>query len=227
MSERPRCRLCKSASTQRIVIDDKVAAKTYIRCDDCGFIGVSQRCFPSKNEEKARYLLHSNNEESRGYREYLERFIDQALSPYLEPGSSVLDFGSGPTEQPLLRYLMEARGNSCSIYDPFFAPGRAWRRRKFSAIVLHEVIEHLRRPRQSLFYLLGRLSPGGILALRTRFVPGTIQDFIPWWYRMDSTHLGFFSPESLMLLLRPAGLELMRTITPDIIVFRASTSMPR
>ncbi len=222
MSERPRCRLCGSASTRSFAIEDKAAAKIYVRCEDCGFIGLSPRCFPGKSEERARYLLHTNDETSRGYRAYLERFIDLALSPYLELGATVLDFGSGPAEPALLSCLMEKRGYRCSKYDPFFAPGKAWRRRNYSAIVLHEVLEHLRRPKQSLLYLAEKLSPGGILALRTRFVPESVEAFIPWWYRMDSTHLGFFSPESLSRLLEPAGLEPLGAAPPDIIVFRAS-----
>jgi hypothetical protein len=224
MSGRPRCGLCGSASTLGFAIEDKAAAKIYVRCEDCGFIGLSPRCFPGKAEERARYLLHTNDETSRGYLAYLERFIDLALSPYLEPGASVLDFGSGPAEPALLSRLMEKRGYLCSKYDPFFAPGRAWRGRKFSAIVLHEVLEHLRKPKQSLLYLAQKLFAGGILAIRTRFIPGGVEAFIPWWYRMDSTHLGFFSPESLSLLLEPAGLEPLSSAPPDIIVFRASNS---
>ncbi|VBB40465.1 putative 2-polyprenyl-3-methyl-5-hydroxy-6-metoxy-1,4-ben zoquinolmethylase [uncultured Spirochaetota bacterium] len=221
------CRLCKSASTRSFAAEGKGATKTYVRCEECGFVGLLPRCFPNKKEEKARYLLHTNDEKSKGYREYLERFLDQALSPYLRPGSSVLDFGSGPAEPPLLPSLIRARGYGCSIYDPYFAPGRVWRARKFSAIALHEVVEHLRRPRQSLLYLVARLSPGGILAIRTRFVPDTVDAFIPWWYRMDSTHLGFFSPESLSRLFEPAGLKLLRSIEPDIMIFRARKVSPQ
>ena len=227
MSGPRHCRLCGSAFTLSFAAQDKGAAKTYVRCEECGFVGLLPRYFPNKKEERARYLLHTNAEKTKGYREYLERFIDQALDPYLQPGAPVLDFGSGPAEPPPLTSLMRARGYGCSIYDPYFAPGRVWRARKFSAIALHEVVEHLRRPRQSLLYLVARLSPGGILAIRTRFVPDTVDAFIPWWYRMDSTHLGFFSPESLSRLFEPAGLKLLRSIEPDIMIFRARRVLPQ
>jgi hypothetical protein len=44
---------------------------------------------------------------------------------------------------------------------------------------------------------------------------------------MDSTHLGFFSPESLSRLFEPAGLKLLRSIEPDIMIFRARKVSPQ
>ncbi|HOX31905.1 MAG TPA: class I SAM-dependent methyltransferase [Spirochaetales bacterium] len=212
-----RCRLCSSDST----LPRLAGGLEYRDCPDCGYIGLAPRHWPSRAEEEARYRLHRNDPAEPGYRAYLGAFAELALEPFLGPGARILDFGSGPV--PALSLLLAERGFAARPYDPFFAPGSSWRRRSWEAIVLHEVAEHLRSPGRTLAALARRLAPGGILAVRTRFPPEDPAGFESWWYRRDSTHLGFWRPESFSRLARDTGLELALVREPDLAVLRAAT----
>lgn len=209
------CRLCGERKTRALGIE----GLEYGDCPRCGYIGLARRSFPSREAEEARYRLHRNDPGEPGYRAYLSSFVDAALASFLAAGASILDFGSGP--EPALAKLLEARGYRSRAYDPFFAPSRSWRGEEWDAIALHEVAEHLREPARSLRYLAGRLAPGGILALRTRFAPDVESAFAPWWYRRDSTHLGFWRNESFSFLAADLDLDLVLLREPDLAVLRS------
>ncbi|TXT49267.1 MAG: 2-polyprenyl-3-methyl-5-hydroxy-6-metoxy-1 4-ben zoquinolmethylase [Spirochaetes bacterium] len=68
--------------------------------------------------------------------------------------------------------------------------------------------------------LVPRLGPGGIFAIRTRFPPQEEARFAAWWYRMDPTHVSFYSPESLGRFLGNRGFDLVARFEPDCLVFR-------
>ena len=188
-----RCRLCGSAATRSRLF----GLAEYSFCGDCGFVGLARRFFPTREAEEARYRLHRNDPAEAGYRAFLGLFMEKALEPFLAPGAAVLDFGSGPVSA--LAALLAEKGWAASAYDPYFAPGRAWRRRSWEAIALHEVAEHLRQPGKTLSALSRLLAPGGVLAIRTRFAPENSDDFGSWWYRRDITHIGFYRPESFLI----------------------------
>jgi len=208
------CRLCGSPGGLPFLAD----AFEYVECPVCGYIGLGRRFFPDRQAEKARYLLHRNDPSEPGYRSYLSAFVDLALAPHLAPDASILDFGSGP--EPALTVLLQERGYRPKPYDPYFAPSRAWRRRRWDGVVVHEVAEHLREPGRSFAVLARCLMPGGVLAIRTRFAPDSRPDFAAWWYRRDSTHLGFFKPSSFAWLGGHLGLEQVLAHAPDTIVLR-------
>ncbi|HUW39857.1 MAG TPA: class I SAM-dependent methyltransferase [Rectinemataceae bacterium] len=208
------CRLCGSAATR----SESVGDADYLRCGDCGYIALARRFFPSRESEEARYRLHRNDPAEPGYRAFLGTFIERAVEPFLERGASVLDFGSGPVNS--LSLLLAERGWAATSYDPYFAPGGAWRRRGWGAIALHEVAEHLRQPGRTFAALARLLLPGGILAIRTRFAPDSLEAFESWWYRRDLTHLGFYRPRSFRCLAGALGLELVLLESPDLAVLR-------
>ncbi len=204
------CRLCGRRATRLFQVEEL----EYGDCPECGYVGLARRFFPSREAELARYRLHRNDPAEPGYRAWLGEFVDAALAPHLAAGASVLDYGSGPI--PALALILRERGFAAQAYDPAFAHARAWRSASWDAIVLHEVAEHLRSPRASLAYLAARLSPGGILALRTRFAPDTDAAFSAWWYRRDSTHIGFWRRASFERLAAVLGLELVAAVEPDL-----------
>lgn len=213
----PRCRLC-GAPDSEVRASSGNHKVSYLFCPACGYIGLAPSHFLTEIEEVQRYLLHRNSASDKGYLAYLKCFIEQALAPYVPRGSRVLDFGSGPS--PVLFSELVSVGFKCKNYDPFFNPGLSWKTKHYHAIVLHEVVEHLRDPRNTLLGLVPLLEPDGILAIRSRFSPSTLDAFHSWWYKMDSTHVGFFTPASLEKLLIPAGFHTVTCIQPDIIVFR-------
>jgi hypothetical protein len=214
------CRLCASPDA----LPFRVGDFEYEDCPRCGYIGLVRRFFPDRATEEARYRLHRNDLAQPDYRAYLSTFIDTALVPYLEIGAAVLDFGSGP--EPALSRLLDERGYRTTSYDPFFAPKASWRHRVWEGIAVHEVAEHLRAPARTFAALAKRLAPGGLIAVRTRFPPPTRAEFAAWWYRRDSTHLGFFRPESFARLACRLGLELLLVSSPDIALLRLASSRP-
>lgn len=205
------CRLCGGTSTTPFL----ARGIPYASCPSCGYIGMASSHFPNADAERNRYLLHRNELADPGYRAYLSSFLERLSD--LRPGLRILDFGSGPN--PALTVLLRERGCSVRIYDPYFAPGRAWKRYHYDLIVLHEVAEHLRHPRRTLETLRRSLGPGGILAIRTRFAPEDENEFARWWYREDPTHVGFFRERSLAALSRLLGLELRLLEAPDMALF--------
>jgi SAM-dependent methyltransferase len=212
------CRLCGSSEARPLVL----GGLAYADCPGCRYLGLDRRHFPERSAEEARYRLHRNDPKDRGYREYLEAFVDVAIAGRTRAGGAVLDFGSGP--RPVLASILLERGYDVGAYDPFFAPSKAWRRKAWECIAVHEVAEHFRAPRLSFSILARGLAPGGIIALRTRFAPEREEDLEAWWYRRDPTHLGFFRPASIERIGRELGLDVELLAPPDIGVLKKHQS---
>lgn len=223
-SRRRACRLCggtvlvHGAKTGRARLE-------YLACTDCGCIALSRKCMLSKADERARYGEHRNSDDNEGYRRFLDDFVDTAVLPWIGPGSSILDFGSGP--EPVLAQLLRRKGYECDIHDPMFARTRLWKRKIYDAILLHEVAEHFRDPATSFQALASCIRPGGILAIRTRFAPDLRKaawpaEFDSWWYRMDRTHVAFYRPGSILRFLEPQGFSPVLVKEPDMLVLACS-----
>jgi hypothetical protein len=172
---------------------------------------------PEREAEKARYLLHQNAYDDTGYRNFITDFMDVAIS-YMQPHCRVLDFGSGPV--PVPSRLLEERGFRVARFDPFFAPDESWRNTRWDAILVHEVAEHLAAPRSTFELLASIMNPGGILCVRTRFMPKRKADFTDWAYRQDTTHTGFFSVRTALVLAGRLSLLPTRIEEPDRILLR-------
>lgn len=214
------CRLCGAPARPLVSVTGSSRfgeLSCYERCPGCGYIQLLEDYLPSPLNERSRYLLHRNDPEDSGYRNWLSAFADSALAPYAKAGCEVLDFGSGPNSA--LRGILEERAYGYTPYDPFFEPCEAWRKRSWPAIVVHEVAEHLRFPGAVLSELAGLLEPHGILALRTRFPPDSPDAFLAWHYRQDSTHIGFFSKDCLKGRGRALGLTIIHENGEDTLCF--------
>jgi len=211
-----KCRLC-GGSTNPLTVSKK-PLRAYSRCSRCCFIQVEAPDLPSPEAEKTRYLLHRNNPRDGGYSAWLQTFIDEAVLPFAVPGSRILDFGSGP--EPLLGTMLARLGYAVTLFDPFFAPSPAWETGYFDMIVMHEVFEHLADPLDAFKCLLQRCSPGGRICLRTGFLPDTQAGFDSWWYRSDSTHIGFIARETAIFMARTFALRLEYDNNRDIAVFK-------
>jgi len=211
-----KCRLC-GAPASPIVVRSKKSSRTYAKCEACGFIGLAAGHMLTQKEGKDRYLLHQNSHDDSGYLEFLDAFIGSAVLPYIAPGNAILDYGSGPS--PVLSGLLKDLGYTCDIYDPAFARTRLWKKRTIPVL-----FTKWRSTSESIetFSLCGLVESGGILAIRTRFPPSGADDFTLWWYRMDPTHVGFFSPWSLSSFFGRYGFSTLRCIRPDIVIFRKS-----
>ncbi|MCE1196694.1 class I SAM-dependent methyltransferase [bacterium] len=212
-----RCPLC-GGPAQPFAASTRKTSRTYHRCGSCGFVALAPSARLSRAEEKARYLLHDNDPADRGYRDFVGDFVRRAIIPFAAPGDAILDFGSGP--RPLLAATLAELGYHCDLYDPCFAATRAWRRRTYGLVALHEVAEHIAKPGAELAFLAGRVAPGGAIAIRTRFQPSLEEDFDAWWYRMDPAHVSFYTPSCLERFFGGFGFVLAFLAPPDTIVFR-------
>ncbi len=144
-------------------------------------------------------------------------FLDIA-TPYIKPGGAVLDFGSGPL--PVPSRLLSELGFAVTVYDPLFAPEQGWKTLSWDAIIVHEVAEHIAQPGVEFARLAGRLVPGGVLCVRTRFLPEERGRFAAWHYRTDETHIGFFSARSASALATRLGLVPLLIEGPDRILLK-------
>jgi SAM-dependent methyltransferase len=193
------CIVC-SASSRRF--KDEKTGITYTQCDRCGLISKNPECFQDFASQKERYDLHENDAENVGYRDYFQRFLEFVL-PQAGEVRTALDFGCGAST--LLADMLAEEGIDCDYYDPIYAPDDAYRRRHYDLILSVEVFEHLHRPDETFTHLVERLNPGGFLAIRTEFHPDDIERFLGWYYRMDSTHVVFFRPETFRYLAQRNG----------------------
>ncbi len=207
------CRLCGGEASELIL-----SGRKHGDCPECGYLGVDESLFPEPDAERRRYTLHNNDPGEPGYRAYLGTFIDAALKPFLPDGARILDFGSGPV--PALGAILGQQGYRVRSWDPFFSPESSWEEEEWDAVILHEVAEHLHRPAQTFRKIASHIAPDGIIALRTRFRPGTRAELESWWYRSDMTHVGFYSPRSFAVLAARIGFSLALCAAPDMAVLK-------
>ena len=229
--ETSRCRLC-GGDPKSVEAPEKrrEPRRVYSWCEECGFVELHPEFRPTPEAERERYLEHNNSADNRGYIDFLTRFIDAAFpraghgNPHDLSGLTVLDFGSGPN--PVLAELLALRGADVDVYDPFFAPDRTRRNVSYDVIILHEVIEHLFEPMQTLQELQGRLVADGQLLVRTLFHPRSPQEFLTWRYRRDTTHVCFFAPRTMSWIGREVLGRRTVTMDPDITIFGPAVVTP-
>ena len=158
------CPLCRAADVSRISQD---RSRDYYFCRTCHLVFVPSLQFLSAEDEKARYDLHQNSPDDQRYRKFLSRLFIP-MQERLAPGSSGLDFGSGPG--PTLSVMFEENGHSMAIYDHFYAMEPSVLEKQYDFITATEVLEHLQNPRMELDRLWTLLKPGGILGVMTQLV---------------------------------------------------------
>ncbi len=189
------CMICGHSTCS--FIDEKSEIE-YFECTDCKLIMKSTDCFTDFKEQKLRYDLHDNSVDNIGYQKYFGRFVDFIL-PQIDKVSSALDFGCGAST--LLPQILEDHDMKCDYYDPIYYPDLSFQSRKYDLIVSVEVFEHLHDPRAIFAMLVDRLKPNGYLAIQTEFRPFSRDKFLNWYYRLDPTHIVFFSPKPRFIVL--------------------------
>jgi len=206
------CRLCGEAT-----LPFPAQGSRYQSCRSCGYVQLDERYLPTREAEQARYLLHHNSADDEGYRRFIMDFLNVA-APCIKPGGTVLDFGSGP--QPIPAGLLSALGFAVTIYDPIFAPDEGWKLHDWDGVMVHEVAEHLAQPGVIFDSIAASLRPGGVLCIRTRFLPDDPAQFSTWHYKTDPTHVGFFSARSASVLAHRLGLAAVLIEKPDRLIFK-------
>ena len=160
----------------------------YRICPTCEAVFLLPHLLPDPDEERERYLLHENDPDDPGYRDFLSR-LAKPLLERLPPGQEGLDYGCGPG--PALARMLEEAGHRVRLYDPFFYPDRSVLDRTYDFISCTETAEHFHDPAGEFARLDRLLNPGGWLGVMTTFRPDD-RDFPSWYYRRDPTHVVFY-----------------------------------
>jgi SAM-dependent methyltransferase len=133
------------------------------------------------------------------------------LSRFLQEGHEVTGIDPGALERDLVPSLRSgATILTEDIENVELAP------HSFDLIYAIHVVEHLRDP-ASVFAACSRaLEPGGVLYLMT---PNGASDGLRlfgerWWNLEDPTHVRFFTPRSISIMLAGAGFDRPRVRTP-------------
>lgn len=185
------CPLCLENNNHRYSADK---IREYYLCSSCDLLFVPREELISSEAEKERYDLHDNLENDEGYVLYLKKIADSFL-PYLKEGWGGLDFGSGKTKKlaSLLPFPVES-------FDLYYHNDQELLKKKYDFIVLSEVIEHLREPRETMLGLNRILREEGMFFIKTKLRPEKENVFSNWFYKRDVTHIEFFSMKALEYL---------------------------
>lgn len=116
MTTEDRCPLCGSGAARSHA---EVNGRPYLRCGTCDLVWLLPSLWPDRDTELKHYGTHENDPSDPGYRKFLSRLADP-LCVRLPAGARGLDYGCGPG--PTLSVMLEERGFSTAVYDPFFAP---------------------------------------------------------------------------------------------------------
>jgi SAM-dependent methyltransferase len=212
MDSPPPCPLCAEGAP---VLYHQGRARTYWRCGRCALVFVPPAAWPDAAAEKARYDRHRNDPADEGYRRFLSRLAGPILAR-VAPGAEGLDFGCGPG--PALAAMLEARGLTVALYDPFYAPDASALARTYDFVTATEVLEHLHRPAETLDRLFGLLRPGGWLGVMTQPVRPP-EAFDAWHYARDPTHVCFYSRETFAYVGVRWRVE-PEFVEEDVVLFR-------
>ncbi len=208
-----RCVLCSA----RAVFAQAAHGREYWACARCDlhFVPAEQHLPP--DAERARYALHDNSMENKGYVRMFTRKI-RVLRRIWQEVHSVLDFGCGPG--PVLVELLRRIGYDASGYDPYFAPTLA-DDKVYDAVVSTETFEHFAAPGRELLRIAALIRPGGYLAVMTQFRPA--DPLIgEWWYAREPTHVAFYSRTTFHWIAAMFGFNLLYMDNKDFVVMRKS-----
>lgn len=208
--------ICKVCSAKTYDLYDKQFDITYSRCENCGFIHLQDDHHVSFGEERAEYDLHENSIEDEGYVNYLDRFLQVAVDPFVKSGMA-LDFGCGP--EAVLAELIKKRGFAVKTYDRHFSHDEDALNHKYDLITSTEVFEHFHDPALEMKKISDLLSDGGVLSIMTS-VPPVDDAFLKWSYRREQTHISFFTKKALETLGHSFGMEIIYHDEKRITVFK-------
>lgn len=200
------CGLCESEN-KRIYYECSQRGM-YWECVNCGYIWLDPCARLSPESEKSRYSLHQNSLEKEGYLDHLGQLANPVFD-LLQPKDKMgLDFGCGPIEG--MKHLGKVRGIYIESYDPFFFP-RSWETSDsvFDFLLCCEAIEHFYWPGRELALMKKITRDDSIWGFKSSLVPSK-EAFGRWYYRSDSSHVGFFSPRSIEWMAARWGKSIYR-----------------
>lgn len=209
------CPLCLGQKVEQF---DQDKFRHYIKCG-CGLIYVPREELISETDEKKRYDSHQNSETDPGYRKYLKQ-IAEAMLPFLNENEEGLDFGCGSSK--MMEEILKENGHKAHSFDLYYHPEEDLLKKKYHFLILSEVIEHLRNPREISLNLKKMLHPDGKIFIKTKWYPDSTHEFSQWFYKRDLTHVQFFNENSFQELGRLLELQDIQFLGDDLYLFRST-----
>lgn len=206
----PCCPLCLDSKISHFETTHK-----YLKCSVCDLISLKPEYRLSPQEEKARYLLHQNDVEDKGYQDFVASLCHQIRCQVL-PTELGLDYGCG--EGPVTSYLLTKEGYNISCYDPFFKNDLALLNKKYDFAFLCEVAEHFYQPRTEFEKLIGLLRNKRFLFIKTELYDQS-KPFENWYYRNDPTHVCFYTVETMKWIQLHFGFQKVEYFPQYVTVF--------
>ena len=114
--------------------------------------------------------------------------------------------------------ILVENGFDAMYYDLYFYPEEKYKKHLYDAIILEEVIEHLKDPMCVLNDLIPLLENGGKIIIRTNFIPTNIFEG-KWWYLRDTTHISFFDIKTFKYISNLLPLAIIHCNDKDLIIF--------
>ena len=207
--------MCPLCLNQKSELFDQDKHRSFHLCKMCNLVFVQRENLIPEDLEKKRYESHENSEEDDGYRSYLNK-IATSIKDHLSPNDIGLDFGCGKTK--ILAGLL--RPWSVYSYDVYFHPDNDLLSKKYDFIILSEVIEHLRSPREIMLSLSECLNPQGQFFIKTKLRPENRATFSQWFYKRDITHVQFFNQQSFGEFAKICQLDGPKEIGEDLFLFK-------
>lgn len=202
------CKICKNETVIK-----EIGKIKYNYCLNCGFLCKEDSFVLNCDEEFARYKKH-NNDYNIDYVKYQEKFFHE-ISGFL--GNKALDFGCG--NHHILADIINQNNINCNYYDLYFYPDKNYEKHLYDAIILEEVIEHIKDPLPLLKHLVTFLNDSGKLIIRTLLIPSDIFDK-NWWYLRDSTHISFFDLKTFLFICDYLKLKIIYFNDKDLIILQ-------
>jgi hypothetical protein len=193
---------------------EAIPGRLYFHCQRCDLRFLRQADRVGAYEEKRIYDLHENDPEDPRYQKFVMP-IFRSITAHYPQQSRGLDFGSG--RGSALQLLFRRAGFEVDLYDPYYHPS-VLRDGTYDFVYACEVAEHLFSPGIEYARLHSLLRPGGALALMTLLYDGG-QDFNRWYYRMDPTHVAFYSIQTLEWIRKHFGFSRLETDDSRLAIF--------
>lgn len=186
----------------------------YYHCHTCDAIQLDPEFYLSASEEKGRYLLHHNDPEHLGYRQFVASLLQEILANQTTDQVG-LDYGSGT--EPVISILLKEHQYEVKNYDPYFNPDKSRLTNQYDYIICCEVMEHFYTPATEFERLYFLLKPGGTLYCKTLlWKPET--DFDSWWYKNDPTHVFFYSENTLQWIQKQWSFKNLQLVNEVILL---------
>ena len=190
--------------------------REYWLCSECNGISVPGDFHLTQQEEVKRYLEHENSLKNEGYVQMFQKKIS-ILQNQFPNVKTALDYGCG--YEPVLKSLLEKVGIKTDGYDPNFFPNKELDR-NYDLIISTETFEHFKSPAKEISFLADRLTPGGILAIMTRFYPMDENVFLNWYYKRDPTHIFFYGTKTFQWVAKNIGFKMVFNNEHDFVILR-------